>query len=1436
MDQEQEFGAILATYLPALGAGSMPCQDTDIWVQCVIPKDRECVLTLLDFAKDLLFDLRYGKDPDMQELNMGKVPIIFVVHSMGGLVMKEAYIQGQNDPKYQSIIKAITAITFLATPHRGAALAQTLNRILDSIRINSKQYVAELSRNSLTLQKLNEQFRHIAPLLDIVSFYETMPTRIKSAKVMVLEKESSVLGYPGEVSKALIADHHGVCKYEGPQDPNYIAIRNVLKSLVGRIIAKENAQQPEVSERRAGLELKSMLALSELPELDYIFFRDQWTDDTNNWIKKDKTYLQWRGAQGELSVLWLNGGAATGKSVLASTIINSLVQGGYRCQYFFVRHEDRKKRTMGFLLRSLAFQIAQALPELTSQLIELKDEGIDFEIVDAKIIWNRIFKATIFKSTWEQPLYWVIDGLDEIESPRGAIRTFLDITSSSPIRLLLSSRHNADVIDALNRRPSNIQFSILNIDGHLEDIGIDVCQKLRVPGSIEVKEALEQQIVDKSRNNFLWARLVVERVNQCHTLEDIESILHQIPEGMEALYDRMASAMDNISNPHDRALATKILQTLTCTIRVLSVSEIGHVLGLRAKLGRDQVPEFLDYAADAWSTHLLHSTPVDEETLSTLKRFLTGSWVLTWIHALGAIGHLRVLAQTSKDLYKLARENRQNSTLDIAEQELISSWSVDLLRVMGRYGSLLRRRPDTIYQTIPPFCPKGSSIHQLFGNSEALSIVGNMAEKWDDIFARITVPESFASSIQTAGSNLAVLAAPGNIHLYEASDFRETGCSPIQHGERVDRVQLNNKASLLASYGYHTTRIWNIHTGECILSVNSVESKTRLLAMLFTNNDSTLLVGSDDRRVRTLNLREAVPAWEVIADLEEFGLEQHFTNSASHMALSPDGTMIAVGYRRHPASVWELEGPTHIGHVRRKDDGSMVRELRELVWHPCQPEVLGLTVEGVLFRWAPYEDTYDELSVEASKMAISTDGELLVTGDAHGRVKLFTTEKFSLLCQLSSEEAVFGLAFSPDAKRFYDSRGFHVNAWEPNALVRHAERSGDVDTASEYSMSHASERSSGLPGAVDPITALAGSPTGNLYCYGTQKGVVRLHDIKAGRIATLYASRAKFGIEHIVWSIDGSHICVSDFSKQLLVFNKSANGADTSVYQQIASISMRQLAKGQITQLLFQRVASHILVHTSSQIHTISLSSYSVETSRELGSVTFQWVLHPTNDTLFLGFDVHKITILDWNLVEQVNFEIQWPRGPGDVQIQSSSVRFGQILPSQDNSRLLLHKSTARDRARNMTLFFVSTADLALHVRSDGEAEGISSTIKMHRILPELCHDVSLPLGLVWGDRLIYVSKDFAVCSKGLQWTSESTKSSTLHPRTQRNMRSRALARVGVASDGPHGAAKELFVFPGDWANEQALRLCSLWSIETSLLYPGNGEVVAVRCAALSRG
>lgn len=57
---------------------------------------------------------------------------------------------------------------------------------------------------------------------------------------MVVEKDSATLGYSGEISAGLNADHHTVCKYSGPTDSNYISVRNVLLRLVRECQEKGN--------------------------------------------------------------------------------------------------------------------------------------------------------------------------------------------------------------------------------------------------------------------------------------------------------------------------------------------------------------------------------------------------------------------------------------------------------------------------------------------------------------------------------------------------------------------------------------------------------------------------------------------------------------------------------------------------------------------------------------------------------------------------------------------------------------------------------------------------------------------------------------------------------------------------------------------------------------------------------------------------------------------------------------------------------------------------------------------------------------------------------------------------------------------------------------------------------------------------------------------
>lgn len=108
-----------------------------------------------------------------------QVPIIFVTHSMGGLVFKKAFLDGSLDSHYGRIIDAVKAVIFLSTPHRGSNMAGLLNKILSTTPlISQKQYVTELMKNWPFIKAINEQFRHIAPKLQIFSFYETLKTSI----------------------------------------------------------------------------------------------------------------------------------------------------------------------------------------------------------------------------------------------------------------------------------------------------------------------------------------------------------------------------------------------------------------------------------------------------------------------------------------------------------------------------------------------------------------------------------------------------------------------------------------------------------------------------------------------------------------------------------------------------------------------------------------------------------------------------------------------------------------------------------------------------------------------------------------------------------------------------------------------------------------------------------------------------------------------------------------------------------------------------------------------------------------------------------------------------------------------------------------------------------------------------------------------------------
>jgi hypothetical protein len=75
-------------------------------------------------------------------------PIIFVAHSLGGILVKEmiSYADASREDEFLEIIQDISAVVFLGTPHRGSGAAQVgeiARRVASTLRIDTSPTILD---------------------------------------------------------------------------------------------------------------------------------------------------------------------------------------------------------------------------------------------------------------------------------------------------------------------------------------------------------------------------------------------------------------------------------------------------------------------------------------------------------------------------------------------------------------------------------------------------------------------------------------------------------------------------------------------------------------------------------------------------------------------------------------------------------------------------------------------------------------------------------------------------------------------------------------------------------------------------------------------------------------------------------------------------------------------------------------------------------------------------------------------------------------------------------------------------------------------------------------------------------------------------------------------------------------------------------------------
>ncbi|TIA28946.1 hypothetical protein D6C78_10492 [Aureobasidium pullulans] len=166
--------------------------------------------SIFGHVENLLVDLKNER----RTANAGTKPLIFVGHSLGGLL--------------GSIGESTLGVIFLATPHRGSDKVRFADVIYKAAKLTGNlpndHLLNALRKDSDVLEAQRASFATISKEMPIKCIYEELATM----RHMIVEESSAVIdGF--HVRKASIqADHIAICKFDSPDDGGYKKVKNFL--------------------------------------------------------------------------------------------------------------------------------------------------------------------------------------------------------------------------------------------------------------------------------------------------------------------------------------------------------------------------------------------------------------------------------------------------------------------------------------------------------------------------------------------------------------------------------------------------------------------------------------------------------------------------------------------------------------------------------------------------------------------------------------------------------------------------------------------------------------------------------------------------------------------------------------------------------------------------------------------------------------------------------------------------------------------------------------------------------------------------------------------------------------------------------------------------------------------------------------------------------
>ncbi|KAF8234302.1 hypothetical protein L208DRAFT_1262445, partial [Tricholoma matsutake] len=187
--------------------------------------------SIYSIGQKLLADLATDRDGS----NIQQRPIIFVAHSLGGIVLKDTLIHADKHEyaSYKAIERSTYGILFLGTPHQGTAAVDLATLILRILPVGSNIILSDLGLQNKVLQQQQDQYNQIGPRYATKCYYEMHPTELPLGKMKLVDRPNAILPETiNSQSLGLYRDHVDICKFGDHTEQDFKTVFFHLSEMV----------------------------------------------------------------------------------------------------------------------------------------------------------------------------------------------------------------------------------------------------------------------------------------------------------------------------------------------------------------------------------------------------------------------------------------------------------------------------------------------------------------------------------------------------------------------------------------------------------------------------------------------------------------------------------------------------------------------------------------------------------------------------------------------------------------------------------------------------------------------------------------------------------------------------------------------------------------------------------------------------------------------------------------------------------------------------------------------------------------------------------------------------------------------------------------------------------------------------------------------------